>query len=58
MALFVRKLKEILDKCPEFRNKYELVPFSGERDIIADVLKQKIGEAHVEIWPEADAKCV
>ena len=55
MALFVRKLKEILDKCPEFRNKYELVPFSGERDTIADVLGQKIGEGHVAIRAEADA---
>lgn len=49
MVLFIRKLKEILDECPECRNKYELVPFSGEHDQIADVLVQKIAEADVAI---------
>ena len=58
MVLFIRKLMEILDECPEYRNKYELVPFSGEPDTIANVLEQVIKEAHVAIWAEADAKCV
>ena len=57
MVLFIRKLKEILDKCPECRNKYELVPFSGEDNQIADVLVQKISEADVAIETWANAKC-
>ena len=59
VVLFISKLKEILDECPECRNKYELVPFSGERDTIANVLEQKIRrEVDMAIWAEADAKCV
>jgi len=38
---------EILDECPQYRNKYEFVPFSGERDTIANVVEQKIKEARV-----------
>ncbi|XP_067038045.1 stimulator of interferon genes protein 2-like [Acropora muricata] len=49
VVLFYRKLTEILDKCQECRNKYELVPFSGEDNQIADVLVQKISEADVAI---------
>ncbi|XP_044173245.1 stimulator of interferon genes protein-like [Acropora millepora] len=49
VVLFYRKLKEILDENPECRNKYELVPFSGEHNQIADVLKKKISEVDVTI---------
>ncbi|XP_029210568.2 stimulator of interferon genes protein-like [Acropora millepora] len=49
VVLFIRKLKEILDKCLECQNKYELVPFSGQDNQIADVLVQKIAEADVAI---------
>jgi len=39
VVLFIRKLKEILDACPECINKYELVPISGNQtNKIADVL--------------------
>ena len=55
MVLFYRKLKEILDENPECRNKYELVPFSGEPGTIADVLKKKIEEVDVTIGAEASA---
>ncbi|XP_015753479.1 PREDICTED: stimulator of interferon genes protein-like [Acropora digitifera] len=55
VVLFIRKLKEILDKCPECENKYELVPFSGEHDQIADVLVKKIREAVMTIELEANA---
>ena len=55
VVLFIRKLKEILDKCPECENKYELVPFSGEHDQIADVLVKKIREAVMTIEVEANA---
>ena len=55
MVLFIRKLKEILDECPECENKYELVPFSGEHDQIADALVKKIREAVMTIEVEANA---
>ena len=39
MVLFIRKLRDILDACPECKGKYELVPISGkETNEIADVL--------------------
>ena len=31
MVLFIRKLKEILDKCEDCKGKYQLVPISAER---------------------------
>ncbi|XP_067038046.1 stimulator of interferon genes protein 3-like [Acropora muricata] len=49
VMLFYRKLEEILEGNPECRNKYELVPFSGEDYQIADVLKAKISEVDVTI---------
>ena len=55
MVLFIRKLKEILDKCPECKNKYELVPISGEHNQIADVLVQKIRDADVSMEAETNA---
>ena len=53
--LFYRILKEILNENPECKNKYELVPFSGEHDQIADVLKKKIGEVDVTIRAQESA---
>lgn len=39
MVLFIQKLKEILDACPKCKDKYELVPISGNQsNKIADVL--------------------
>ena len=47
--LFIRKLKEILDSCHDCRGKYELVPISGERDQIADVLVQMHNDANLQL---------
>ena len=52
MVLFYQKLKEILDECLECRNKYELVPFSGEPTKIADVLMNTIRGTAVPIGAE------
>jgi len=39
VVLFIQKLKEILDACPKCKDKYELVPISGNQsNKIADVL--------------------
>ncbi|XP_074613458.1 stimulator of interferon genes protein 2-like [Acropora palmata] len=54
VVLFIRKLKEILDKCPECKNKYELVPI-GDNNQIADVLVQKIKDADVPMEAETNA---
>ncbi|XP_015753487.1 PREDICTED: stimulator of interferon genes protein-like isoform X2 [Acropora digitifera] len=53
VMLFYIKLKEILDKCLKCRNKYELVPFSGEPTKIADVLMNTIRGTAVAIGAEA-----
>ena len=53
VVLFIRKLKEILDKCPECKNKYELVPI-GDDNQIADVLVQKIKDADVPMEAETN----
>ena len=54
--LFIRKLKEILDKSTECRGRYELVPFSGaeEKNKIADILVEMHKAANVEMDEEAD----
>jgi len=49
VVLFIRKLKEILDGCPKCRGKYELVPISGEKEEIADVLVQMLQDASLEL---------
>jgi len=49
VVLFIRKLKEILDGCPSCRGKYELVPISGEREEIADVLVQMLQDASLDL---------
>ena len=49
MVLFTRKLKEILDGCEECRGKYVLVPFSGEANIIADVLVQMHKDSNLQL---------
>ncbi|XP_044173251.1 stimulator of interferon genes protein-like [Acropora millepora] len=55
VVLFYRKLEEILDECLECRDKYELVPFSGEPNEIADVLMNKIKSTAVAVGAEAHA---
>ena len=45
----MRKLREILDGCDECKGKYQLVPFSGERDKIADVLVGMCKDPHIEL---------
>ena len=52
MVLFTRKLKEILDGCKESRGKYVLVPFSGEDNIIADVLVQMHKDSNLQLDDE------
>ncbi|XP_074614000.1 stimulator of interferon genes protein 3-like [Acropora palmata] len=52
VVLFYRKLKEILDECLDCRNKYELVPFSGEATKIADVLTNKIRDTAVTVFSD------
>ena len=50
--LFIRKLKEILDRCPECEGKYELVTISGDRvggKNIADVLVEAEKRANLEV---------
>ncbi|XP_044173239.1 stimulator of interferon genes protein-like [Acropora millepora] len=54
VVLFYRKLKEILDKCPKCKNKYELVPI-GDHTQIADVLAQKLKDADVPMEAETNA---
>lgn len=54
--LFIRKLKEILDGCPDCRGKYELVPISGERDQIADVLVQMHHDAQMQLDEGVEAE--
>ena len=54
--LFIRKLREILDECKDCKGKYELVPISGERDQIADVLVQMHRDANLQLEKGAEAK--
>ena len=54
--LFTRKLKEILDGCPDCRGKYELVPLSGERGQIASVIVQMHHDARLILDERAEAK--
>ena len=54
--LFHRKLKEILDGCPDCQGKYELVPISGEKNQIADALVQKHNEANLQMDEGAEAE--
>lgn len=50
MVLFIRKLKEILDASTECKDKYELVPISGdETNKIADVLVGIHDAARIEL---------
>ena len=56
MVLFTRKLKEILDSCKECKGKYVLVPFSGEDDVIADVLVQMHKDANLQLDDEDGQK--
>ncbi|KAJ7375219.1 hypothetical protein OS493_001963 [Desmophyllum pertusum] len=54
VVLFIRKLKEILDGCPDCKGKYELVPISGdaENNKIADVLVGIHKAANMEVIEE------
>ena len=52
VVLFTRKLKEFLDSCTDCRGKYVLVPFSGEDNIIADVLVQMHKDANLQLDDE------
>ena len=46
----MRKLEEILDTCPECKDKYELVPISGNQtNKIADVLVGIHDAASIEL---------
>ena len=56
MVLFHRKLKEILDGCPDCEGKYELVLISGERNQIADVLVQTLRDANLHLEKGAKAE--
>ena len=56
MVLFIRKLKEILDGCPHCEGKYELVPISGEKDRIADVLVQMHHDANLQVNEGVEAE--
>ena len=56
MVLFIRKLREILDGCPECKGKYDLVPISGEENQIADVLVQKLHDADIQLNEGAEAE--
>lgn len=47
--LFIRKLKEILDDCPDCRGKYELVTLSGKRNQIASVIVQMLHDARLTL---------
>ena len=48
--LFIRKLTEILDGCPDCRGKYKLVPISGnETNKIADVLVGMHNDANLDV---------
>jgi len=49
VVLFIRKLREILDGCPDCRGKYALVPISGEKEEIADVLVQMFHDANLQL---------
>ncbi|KAL9983084.1 hypothetical protein ACROYT_G005213 [Oculina patagonica] len=50
VVLFIRKLREILDGCPDCKGKYELVPISGnESNKIADVLVGMHNAATMEL---------
>ena len=52
----MRKLRDILDRSPECRGKYELVPLSGnETNKIADVLVGMYNAANVEMHENVDA---
>jgi len=52
----MRKLRDILDRSPECKGKYELVPLSGtETNKIADVLVGMYNEANIEVDEHADA---
>ena len=55
MILFIRKLKEILDGSEECRGKYELVPVSGEKNQIADVLVRMHHDANLQLDEEGEA---
>ena len=56
--LFIRKLKEILDSHQDCKGKYELVPLSGEKNQIADVLVQKLNDANLQVEEGAEAAWV
>ena len=59
MVLFIRKLKEILDRCPECKGKYELVTISGDRQNgknIADVLVDMDQAANIELGEGVEAE--
>ena len=60
MVLFIRKLREILDKCVDCKGKFELVPISAEgapgdkgdervQNRIADVLVRIHQDASVQL---------
>ena len=58
MVLFIRKLKEILDRCPDCKGKYELVTISGDRENgknIADVLVEMDKAANIQLGEEVEA---
>ena len=54
--LFIRKLKEILDGCPDCRGKYELVPISGEKNQVADVIVQRHHDADLQLDEGTEAQ--
>lgn len=59
MVLFIRKLKEILDRCSECKGKYELVTISGDRENgknIADVLVEMDKAANIELGEGIEAE--
>ena len=55
MILFIRKLKEILDGSEECRGTYEIVPVSGEKTQIADVLVRMHHDANLQLDEEGEA---